>query len=148
MTRGFVVENRSRAAPATVFAALADGSRWQDWAGPFVPRSSWAAGSPPGGLGAVRRLGLGRLSSREQIVEFDPPRRLSYVLRSGERLHHYRATVELSHRPGGGTRIVWSGTTKSPVPGVARLVSAGFRWLVRGFARRLARYAESVPSAD
>jgi uncharacterized protein YndB with AHSA1/START domain len=144
MRSTFVVESRSAASPETVFAVLADGSRWQQWAGPAVPRSSWAPGSPQGGIGAVRRLGLGPLSSREEIVAHEPPRLLSYVLRSGEGLHHYRATVDVRPEPVGGTRIVWSGQVDSRVPGLAPALAAMFRLLVTGFARRLARHAESV----
>lgn len=142
MRRSFVVESHSAADPATVFAVLADGSRWQEWAGPVVPRSSWDSAAPSGGLGAVRRLGLGPLRSREEIVEHEPPYRLAYVLRSGERLHHYRASVDLLADPVGGTRIVWSGAVDSPVPGVASALAPVFRRLVRGFAARLARHAE------
>jgi uncharacterized protein YndB with AHSA1/START domain len=145
MRQSFVVESDSSAPPETVFAILADGSRWQDWAGPVVPRSSWASGSPPGGVGAVRRLGLGPLSSREEIVEHDPPHRLAYALRSGEQLHHYRAAVDLHRQPGGGTHIVWSGVVESTVPGLARALGPVLKKLVAGFARRLARYAETVP---
>ena len=144
MRRSFAVEAHSAAAPDTVFAVLADGSRWQEWAGPAVPRSSWAAGSPAGGLGAVRRLGLGPLSSREEIVEHDPPHRLAYVLRSGEGLHHYRASVDLLPHPDGGTHIVWSGGVDTAVPGLAPVLNAVFRRLVAGFAVRLARQAEVV----
>jgi uncharacterized protein YndB with AHSA1/START domain len=147
MRSSFVVETWSRATPETVFALLADGSRWQDWAGPVVPRSSWQAGSPAGGLGAVRRLGLGPLSSREEIVEHDPPHRLAYVLRSAEGLHHYRASVELLAQPEGGTHILWSGRVESSRPWVATALCRFFQTLVAGFARRLARYAEEVPKA-
>ncbi|MDT7540014.1 MAG: hypothetical protein QOI82_3599 [Actinomycetota bacterium] len=145
MRRSFVVEAHSTAAPETVFAVLADAPRWQEWAGPAVPRSSWAAGAPAGGVGAVRRLGLGPLSSREEIVEHDPPHRLAYVLRSGQGLHQYRATVDLQAQPGGGTHIVWSGTVDSAVPGLAAPLIAVFRTLVGGFADRLARHAERTP---
>jgi uncharacterized protein YndB with AHSA1/START domain len=147
MRRSFVVEGDSAASPATVFAVLADGSRWQEWAGPAVPRSSWQPGSPAGGMGAVRRLGLGPLSSREEIVEHDQPHRLAYVLRSAEGLHHYRAAVDLQALPGGGTHIVWSGTVDTSVPGLAAPLLAVFRALVRGFARRLAVRAERVEAA-
>jgi uncharacterized protein YndB with AHSA1/START domain len=140
--RSFVVECHSAASPQTVFAVLADGSRWKEWAGPFVPSSSWQRGSPAGGLGAVRRLGLGPLSSREEIVEHEPPHRLAYALRSGEALHHYQALVELSAHPDGGTHIVWSGTVDTAVPGLAAPLIAMFRSLVGGFATRLARQAE------
>ncbi|MCU1592381.1 MAG: Polyketide cyclase/dehydrase [Frankiales bacterium] len=144
MKASFVVESQSAAPPETVFAVLADGARWQDWAGPAVPRSSWESAAPAGGLGAVRRLGLGPLSSREEIVGYDPPRRLAYVLRSGERLHHYRASVDLRAEPSGGTHIVWSGTVESSLPGLAGPLAGVFRHLVSGFAARLARQAERV----
>jgi uncharacterized protein YndB with AHSA1/START domain len=145
MRQSFVVESHSSASPETVFAVLADGSRWQDWAGRLVLRSSWDPTGPAGGIGAVRRLGLGALSSREEIVEYDPPHRLAYVLRSGEKLHRYRASVDLRAQPDGGTHIVWSGVVESTVPGLARSLRPVFKALVAGFARRLARYAETVP---
>lgn len=143
--KSYVVEAHSGAPPQTVFAVLADAPRWHEWAGPAVPRSSWATGSPPGGVGAVRRLGLGPLSSREEIVEHDPPHRLSYALRSGEGLHHYRATVDLQTQPDGGTHIVWSGTVETSVPGLATPLASAFRRLAAGFATRLARQAEQAP---
>jgi hypothetical protein len=144
MRKSYVVEARSAAAPEVVFDVLADAPHWQEWAGPAVPRSSWEAGAPAGGTGAVRRLGLGPLSSREEIVEHDRPHRLAYVLRSGEGLHHYRAMVDLQAQPDGGTHIVWSGTVETGVPGLAGPLIALFRRLVGGFATRLARQAERV----
>jgi uncharacterized protein YndB with AHSA1/START domain len=144
MRRSFVVESHSAASPEVVFDVLADGSRWQEWAGPAVPRSSWASGAPAGGVGAVRLLGLGPLSSREEIVEHDPPHRLAYALRSGEALHHYRAKVDLQAQPDGGTHIVWSGTVETTVPGLAAPLIMVFRRLVAGFATRLARRAEQA----
>jgi uncharacterized protein YndB with AHSA1/START domain len=141
----FVVESHSSASPDRVFAVLADGSRWQDWAGRLVLRSSWEPTGPGGGMGAVRRLGFGALSSREEIVEYDPPHRLAYVLRSGEGLHHYRATVDLQAQPDGGTHIVWSGTVDTSVPGLAAPLIMVFKGLVAGFATRLARRAEQTP---
>ena len=148
MRRSFVVEAYSSASPEQVFAVLEDAPTWQHWAGPAVPRSSWEAGAPAGGVGAVRRLGLGPLSSREEIVEHDRPHRLAYVLRSGEGLHHYRATVDLQAQPGGGTHIVWSGGLETTVPGLGPVLLAVFRRLVGGFALRLARQAEQVPSGQ
>ena len=148
MRKSYVVEAHSAASPERVFEVLADAPRWQEWAGPAVPRSSWEAGSPSGGVGAVRRLGSGPLSSREEIVEHDPPHRLAYVLRSGEGLHHYRASVDLQAQPDGGTHIVWSGTVDTSVPGLAVPLVAVFRRLVGGFATRLAREAERAAPAE
>src|SRR5262245_7836946 len=78
------------AAPAgEVFALLADGASWSSWAGPLIPRSRWyRTGSPePGGVGAIRELGLRPVLSREEIVEFVPPRRLAYTIVSGIPVH-------------------------------------------------------------
>ncbi len=139
------MDAHSSASPEAVFAVLADAPTWQEWAGPAVPRSSWETGSLSGGVGAVRRLGFGPLSSREEIVEHDPPHRLAYVLRSGEGLHHYRAIVDLQAQPDGGTHIVWSGTVDTSVLGLAPLLIMVFRRLVGRFANRLARQAERTP---
>ena len=145
MRKSYVVEANSTASPETVFAVLADAPSWQKWAGPAVPQSGWETGAPAGGLGAVRLLGFGPLSSREEIVAYDPPHRLAYVLRSGEGLHHYRATVDLQAQPDGGTHIVWSGTVETTVPGLAAPLIMVFRRLVGSFAIKLARQAERTP---
>lgn len=144
----FSVEARSLASPDEVFAVLADVPRWQEWAGPVVPRSSLAREGvgAPGGVGAIRKLGSGPLSSREEIVVFEPPSRLAYVLLNGQRRHGYRAEVELEPLPTGGTKIVWSGSFRPPLPGTGRLMLLGFQRLVAGFARRLAARAEQRPS--
>jgi hypothetical protein len=139
----FVTRARSAAPPQTVFALLADAPAWQEWAGPFVPRARWEPGTPAG-AGAVRRLGLGRLSVREQVVVHEPPHAFSYVLLTGVRWHGYRADVRLDEDGHGGTRLEWTGRVSSPLPGVARLLLPVFRGLVEDLARRLAREAERV----
>ena len=140
----FSVEARSLATPDEVFAVLADVPRWQEWAGPVVPRSSYARQGvgAPGGVGAIRKLGTGPLSSREEIVAYEPPTRLAYVLLNGQKRHGYRAQVDLEPLPAGGTKIVWSGSLRPPLPGTGRLMLLGFRRLVSGFAHRLAARAE------
>jgi len=140
----FSVEARSLASPEAVFAVLADVPRWQEWAGPVVPRSSYEReGVPaPGGVGAIRKLGSGPLSSREEIVAFEPPTHLGYVLLTGQKRHGYRADVRLEPLAGGGTRITWRGTFRPPFPGTGRLMQMGLKRLVAGFAHRLATRAE------
>ena len=140
-TASFVVRARAAAPPPAVFALLADAPAWQEWAGPFVPRSRWEPGTP-GGTGAVRRLGLGPLRVREQVVVHAAPTDFSYVLLTAVRWHGYRADVHLTEDEHGGTRVEWRGRLSSPVPGLARLLLPAFRALVEGFARRLVVHAE------
>lgn len=132
----FVVQTRSAAPPERVFALLADASAWQEWAGPFVPRARWETGNS-GGVGATRRLGLGPLFVREQVVVHEPPRAFSYLLLTGRRWHGYRADVRLVPAES-GTEIQWRGRLTGPA---ARLLLPGFRLLVNSFAIRLARAA-------
>lgn len=137
-----VAEAESAAPPERVFALVAAGDRWQEWAGPMVPRSRWQVpGDPEGGVGAVRRLGIGPLVSLERVTEHEAPRRLSYVVDSPAPYRDYRSTVELTPTAGGGTRIVWRSTFEPVVPGTGRALRWFLGATVRGFARNLARRA-------
>ena len=143
VTEHFRAEAVSAAPPAAVFALLAAGDRWADWAGPFVPRSRWLVpGEPEGTVGAVRRLGLaGPLGSSERVVEHVADRRLSYVVDSWQPYRDYRADVDLLPTTSGGTQIVWQASFAPRVPGTGRLLRVGLRRLVQSFADKLARAA-------
>jgi uncharacterized protein YndB with AHSA1/START domain len=143
----YEVTATSAAPPERVFAVLADSARWSEWAGPMVVRSWWEREGepPPGGVGAIRRLGLGKASSREQIVEYDAPRRLAYTWLTSFPVRDYRADVRLEPA-GNGTRIMWSGTFTPAFPGGAAVMRRFFLSTVGGFARRLAARAESEPA--
>jgi hypothetical protein len=53
----------------------------------------------PDGSGAIRRLRLERIVSRERVVELDEPRALAYKLLSGLPLRRYAGRVILSVTP-------------------------------------------------
>jgi uncharacterized protein YndB with AHSA1/START domain len=139
----FAVSARSAASPERVFALLADGAGWSRWAGPLILRSWWEreGDPPPGGVGAVRRLGAKQFASREEIVAYEPPGHLAYTILSGQPVRDYRADVRLEP-DGRGTRIVWSATFEPLVPGTGTAMRWWFTRLVGGFARRLAQHAE------
>lgn len=140
--RSFTATSTSAASPEAVFALLEAGDRWAQWAGPVVPRSRWEVpGEPVGGVGAVRRLGVGPLSSRERIVEHVPGQRLGYVVEGPAPMRDYRAVVELAPRPDGGTDIRWSASFEPVVPGTGGVLLVLLRGIVRGFAARVARAA-------
>jgi uncharacterized protein YndB with AHSA1/START domain len=135
-------------APAdAVFALLADGGGWAAWAGPLVPRSRWyRTGTPaPGGVGAIRELGLRPVLSREEIVEYVPPRRLVYTIVSGIPVDGYRGVVELDPLPGGGTRITWRSSFVATHRGTGPLLRLLGVTVVRSIARHVARVAVIRP---
>ncbi|MBL7498615.1 SRPBCC family protein [Frankia sp. CNm7] len=140
-------------APASaVFALLADGAGWSAWAGPFVGRSRWyRTGTPaPGGVGAIREVGRLPFLSREEILEYVPPRRLVYTILSGIPVRDYRATVDLDPLPGGGTRISWRGSFVPAYRGTGPLLRLVAVTVVNSLARRLAAAASkgATPSAS
>lgn len=130
------------APPAVVFALLADSTGWRKWAGPLIRESTWdREGQPaPGGVGAVRKLGGRPVYSREEIVVYDPPHHLGYVMVSGPPVRGYRADVYLTESSG-GTRITWRATFTPLIPGTGSLLRLALGGVVRGFTRRLADYA-------
>ena len=143
----FSVETTSSASPADVFGLLADAPRWTTWAGPLIREASWAReGDPaPGGVGAIRKLGMKPVYAREEIVEYEPPRRLAYTILSGQPTRNYRADVDLTPVDG-GTHIRWVGRFEPKVPGTGVVMRWYLRLIIAGFARRLARYAERQPN--
>jgi Polyketide cyclase / dehydrase and lipid transport len=136
----FETNVRSSDEPDEVFARLADIPSWARWGGPFVREAIVdRAGAPdPRGVGAIRKVGSRPFYAREEIIEFEPPRHMAYVLRGRAPLRSYRGDVDLSPAPGGGTAIRWQGAVEPLVPGSGPAVAALFRAVVRDLARRLA----------
>jgi Polyketide cyclase / dehydrase and lipid transport len=135
---------RSSATPATLFRLAADGGRWSEWAGPFVPRSSWErqGDPPPGGIGAVRRLGLWPVVVREETVAYEQDRRHGYAMRSPAPVRDYRAEVTFAARDDGGTDVIWQGTFTELIPGTGRTAERALLLMLRALTRRLVRAAE------
>ena len=100
------VHAESTASPEEVWRLLADVTTWPDWTR-FDEASYEREGTPaPHGIGAVRAFRVGRLRSRDTVVAFDPPRRLSYTYDGPLPIRDYRADVTLSD-VGDRTRITW-----------------------------------------
>ena len=86
-----------------MWARLADASGWKDWTS-FTRSGLEQEGDPaPDGVGAMRRFGIGPITSVEEVVAFEPPTHFAYVLRKGLPVKGYRADVELASTPSGGT---------------------------------------------
>jgi hypothetical protein len=145
LTCSYEVSARCAARPELVFGLLADATSWPNWAGPLIARASWEReGIPaPGGVGAIRKIGRWPMFGREQVVAFEPPWHHAYTTLSGNPVRNYRADVVLA-RDGSGTRITWSATFDPLIPGTGRFFEWTYRRLIGSFARRLARYADTV----
>lgn len=141
-------EATTEAAPDAVWSLLGDRSTWPSWS----PLGSHT-GERPGkdgtadGLGGIARFVTGRNCVREEIVEREPARRLSYTLLSGLPLRDYRAVVELEP-VGTGTRIRWSATYVPARRATGWLYRLALTRVFRGMVRGLAAAAQSrLPSS-
>lgn len=132
---------RSSAPVEEVWAVLADARRWKEWT-PLTVSELEREGSPePDGVGAVRLFGGGPVRTREEVVEFEPPRRLVYEMRSGMPIRGYRAEVTLTDW-NGGTEIAWVSRFEPKVPGTGAVLRLFLTRLLGDLATRLARRAE------
>jgi uncharacterized protein YndB with AHSA1/START domain len=139
----YTVEAHSRAPRAIVWDVLADAPGWARWAGPLVAESSWErpGDDPPGGVGAVRKLGRRPIYGREEILEWAPPSHLAYTVLTGFGMRGYHSDVDL-REDAGGTTIHWRGDFEAAIPGTADLSSWCLTKVVGGFARRAAAEAD------
>ena len=96
----------TKASPETVFNILAESARWPQWSGVGTAALEREGDPAPDGLGARRVFKSGRITSREEVVVFEPGRQFSYILLSGLPVSDYRADVMLEP-DSSGTGITW-----------------------------------------
>jgi hypothetical protein len=138
--------NRSTSAPAaTLFHLETNGARWSEWAKPLIVQSSWEKqGDPlPGGIGAVRKVGMWPLLMREKTIAYEQDRRHGY-LQIGPPLpaKDYRAEMLLTPSASGGTAIRWTGSFTEGVRGTGPVMLILLRSVVGFLAARLVKAAE------
>jgi uncharacterized protein YndB with AHSA1/START domain len=119
--------------PERVFAVYTDHAGWSAWAGVGSSRLARPGRPDPNGSGALRVLGPGPFAASEEILDFEPPKRMSYRVVRGPlplRDHHGEVHFEPD---AGGTRVVWRCRFESGVPGMG--------WLLRAIVTRVFRRA-------
>lgn len=139
----FEVTGTTRAPVDEVWRLLGEARRWRDWS--FVTRADLLReGTPaPDGVGALRRFTVLGIGSREEVVAWDPPVHLGYVLRSGFPVRNYRSDVYLA-ADGTGTAVRWRSTFDPLVPGTGAMTRLALRTMIGRFAHALCRYAEEA----
>jgi hypothetical protein len=90
----------------------------------------------------VRRVRSGRITTRERVIAFEPPRRYTYEILSGLPIRGYVAEVTLSPITGGGTDIHWRSTFRAKIPGTSWFIQRLVRRTISKGASALGREAE------
>jgi hypothetical protein len=145
-TFSFEVNRTSRAPAAALFSLETDGARWAEWAKPLIMRSSWErkGEGAPGGIGAVRKIGMWPVLVREETLEYEQDRRHVYALIGpATPAKDYRAEAVFTPNASGGTDLRWSGSFTEGIPGTGPVMRAILHGAVKFFAARLVRLAEA-----
>jgi uncharacterized protein YndB with AHSA1/START domain len=122
------------ASEATVWDVVSNHSQMSQWT-PYRRSVLEAAGDPPpNGVGAIRALYLFGPPTREQITEFEPPRRLRYVLLSGLPFRDYTGEVTVAAE-GTGVMLSTEVTFRTRIPGSQVFGPIALRVATRAAAR-------------
>jgi uncharacterized protein YndB with AHSA1/START domain len=131
------------ATPERIWALLADGPNWPTW----TPIGTYELEKPGAtdrdGLGSIRifstKRPTGTVHLREEIVEFEPEKRLRYIVHSGLPVRGYEGNVELTP-DASGTTIRWHSTFEAN-PLLGWLVKRSLQGVIEATAQGLAQTA-------
>lgn len=133
---------RTFAAPVErVWNRYTDHASWTAWSTLGTATVVRQGTPPPNGVGAVRRIGSAGIAVEEEVVEFEPPRRMTYrLVKGGFPIRDHLGEV-LFAPDGSGTRLVWRVRCDSAIPGTGVLLAPFLRFI---FARALAGLARDL----
>jgi uncharacterized protein YndB with AHSA1/START domain len=129
--------------PEEVWSVYTDHADWKAWAG--MSHSSLKVHGKPdkNGTGAVRCLSTSGLNAHEEILDFDPPNRMTYrVVKGGLGMKNHLGEV-LFEPSEGGTKITWRCRFDSAIPGLGPLMRVFITRLFRNALDGLARHMRS-----
>jgi len=133
------VVRRIAGSPEAVWAVYTDHAGWAEWGGIGTARVEREGRPPPNGAGCVRVLGPGRFAAHEEIVDFEPPKRMTYrIVKGGIPIRDHFGEV-LFEPDGDGTRIVWRCRFASKIPGLGPLFRVAVARLFRGVLDGMAK---------
>jgi len=132
------IRKTTPAEPAAVWHLLGDSATWPSWTP--IERAQIERPGPAEGPGEIRTFKTGRVTVREEIVERDAERRLSYRLLGGLAVRDYRADIDLTPTPE-GTEIRWHTTFRAKVPGAGGLYRRALEKATRQFVDGLAEHS-------
>jgi uncharacterized protein YndB with AHSA1/START domain len=126
-------------APAeAIFDLISDHAGYRRFRGISDSRLVREGAPPPNGVGAMRWVRTGLLRFEEEIVAYERPRRMDYVIKKiNSPLEHELGSIRLTPVDG-RTEAEWTSTFRVPVPVLGRAMESVWAiGLARGFRRVL-----------
>jgi uncharacterized protein YndB with AHSA1/START domain len=125
----------------TVWNRYTDHVSWTEWAGLGKVALDREGNPPPNGVGCVRVIASGGVKVYEEVVGFEPPRRMTYrIVRGGLPLKDHLG--EVTFEPDGDrTLVTWRCRFDSRIPGLGGVfrffITRLFRNGLEGLAKDL-----------
>jgi uncharacterized protein YndB with AHSA1/START domain len=126
------------APPERVFEVLADHEGMVRWSGAREVVLRHPGDPAPNGVGAVRVVRAFGAAVEEEIVAFDPPKRMEYRIVAGAPVRDYHGEIQVEPL-GSGSRVVWRVRFLPKVPGTGWLLERVFRRALGLLIQRLAQ---------
>ena len=134
------VEKELAVAPEVAWERFTDHLGWAEWAGAREVVLRQEGDPAPNGLGAIRVLHAHGLAVEEEVIAFEPPRRLRYRVVAGLPIRDHTGEVEFEPSDA-ATRLTWTIRFRPLVPGTGRLA----RWaLQKALQNTLQRLSEDL----
>ncbi len=129
------------AEPQAVWDVYTNHSRWNEWTD--IRHSSLEVEGHPqkNGRGAIRRFGGFGVYAHEKIIDFDPPRKLTYTVLKGGLPMKYHLGEVLLEPNGGHTKLTWNCTFDSKIPGLGWLFRLYVYYFFRSALDGLAKHS-------
>jgi len=126
----------------SVWETLQDYGTWSSW-GPWDTSEVERPGdTSPAGVGAIRRLGIGRRVLREETSLFEPMSEMRYRVLSGIPVSDYEGVVKV-RADGSTTHITWSSSFRGKPSILGPLIRRSLQSQFPGIVRACAAAAEA-----
>ena len=126
-----------------LYDTFLDVESWPRWM-PTVSAACWERrGAPVTGIGGIRRIRMNGSTVRDEITGGSRPSHHAYTttLPGFWPVKDYRGDIRIDELPD-GSRITWTATFASPVPGLGKPLRFTLRTLITRLAAALAKRAE------
>jgi carbon monoxide dehydrogenase subunit G len=136
------------APPAAVWRLLLDARTWPAWSAVDSLDIARSSGLDPDGrdaVGAVRAFRTGKTVTGERLTGLVEEKQLTYEDAFNRAIHDYRAVIDLTPVPGGGTAIHWHGTYSAGLV-MGLLMRRVMPRVMQRMADGLAAHAEQSPA--
>jgi len=132
-----MIQAQIKAPRDAVWAVYTDHRGWVNWAGVKEVVLRQQGDPAPNGVGARRVVRASGIAVEEEIVAFEPPKRMVYRIVGGIPIVNHEACVQFEETPE-GTHLIWNVRFDPLIPLtgglMARLMKAGLQQILDRFA--------------